>query len=135
MIKRGVVAGSLLLAAGCLTGPTPSPLLVSSNSTRYVLGAPIELLATNVSDRPLFVYSCMFPEEFEGGEWQDDPHFMCNSTAHFIRLSPGATDTTAMTWVGLLLGPGTYRIPVSYSTDSSFANSRGSVSNRFAVVQ
>jgi hypothetical protein len=59
MLTRWVLAGSVLGVLGCATGPTPSPLLVSSTSNTFVPPTPVGILATNRSDRPLFLEPCL----------------------------------------------------------------------------
>ena len=134
MINRAVAAGSLLLAAGCATGPDPSQLLVSSTANRYVVPAPVEIVAKNQSDQPLFLLPCEEHEErSSGGQWKAIPNPACASIDALVRVAPGATVSIGVPFVG---APGTYRVGVSYATDSSFAAAQQqSFSNSFTVVQ
>ena len=136
MTKFMVVAGSVLLAAACATesasGPASSPLLVSSSAKQYVLPAPVEIFATNQTDEPLFLLPCQQHEQQEeGGAWQGIGNLECTPIDGLIRVAPRATDSMLVGFVGV---PGTYRVGISYTMDSSFkAPQQQSFSNSFNV--
>ena len=119
---------------GCATDPTPSALLVSSTSNTFVPPATVEIVATNRSDRPLFLKPCLGEQRRSaGGSWQGIPDGACTAVDALALVKPGATDSIPMPWLST---PGTYRIAVSYTTDSSFsASAKQSLSNSFDVVK
>ncbi len=133
MVTRWVLAGSVFLVVGCTTGPTPSPLLVSASVDPYAVPAVVELLATNQSNRPLYLSSCIQEEQqSKTGSWAPLANGMCATTTEQLRVGPGATDSTL---VATFFRSGTYRIGVYYGTDSSGTRVGESFSNSFAVAQ
>lgn len=135
MIARWILAGSVVLVVACATDPAASALVVSSTANQYVLGGPmpIEVLATNTTDRPLFLLPCAAEQrQSAGGSWQGIPNGACTAVDILMLVNPGATDTVPA-FVGQA---GTYRIGIRYASDSSLtAHADQSFSNSFAVVQ
>lgn len=133
MVTRWVLAGSVLLVVACATGPTSSPLLVSASVNPYSVPALVELQATNQSNRPLYLFSCLQEEqESTSGTWAALGNGMCAATTETLRLAPGATDSALS---ATFLITGTYRVGVYYSTDSSGGRLEESFSNSFGVAQ
>ncbi len=133
MVTRGVLAGSVLLVVGCATGPTQSPLLVSATVDPYATPAFVQVLATNQSNRPLYLSSCLQQEqESKTGSWVPLGNGMCASTTRRLRVAAGATDSTLG---ATFFATGTYRVGVYYGTDSSGSRAGESFSNSFGVAQ
>jgi hypothetical protein len=133
MTARLVLAGSFLLAVGCVTGPTSSPLVVSSTANQYVLPTSIQIVARNHGDAPLFLNPCFDMEQrLAGGSWQNiGPLGVCVYGAMWV-LQPGLSDTSEAYFIS---APGIYRVGISYATDSLFTHQKVSFSNEFSVVQ
>ena len=133
MITRCLPAGIVLLLVGCATGPTSSPLLVSASVDPYTVPAVVQVLATNQSNRPLYLPSCIQEEQRSTkGSWVPLGNGMCASTTELLRVAPGATDSTLS---ATFFATGTYRVGVYYDKDSSLTRAGESFSNSFGVAQ
>ena len=133
MMARWALAWCVLFTAGCATGPTSSPLLVSASAGQYEVPAVAQVLATNQSDRPLYLFPCIqVQQQSTTGSWVSEANGGCSSTTVLLRVAPGATDSALS---ATFFTSGTWRVGVSYGTDSSGARSGESFSNSFAVVQ
>lgn len=133
MITQSLLAASVLLLAACATGPTSSPLLVSATVDAYAVPAVVQVLATNQSNRPLYLPSCIQEEQQSTtGSWMPLGNGMCASTTVLLRVAPGATDSALS---ATFFATGTYRVGVYYDKDSSGTRAGESFSNSFGVAQ
>ena len=90
------------------------------------------MVATNQGDRVLYLFPCVEEEQSSAGSWNQIVNPECSPSSILHRLARGAADSA---FVGLFSVPGTFRIGVSYGTDSSGTKSGEAFSNSFAVVQ
>jgi hypothetical protein len=99
-----------------------------------VLPAPVEVLATNTSDRSIFVPPCIQHQRLSAnGSWQGEPNPACAAIDALFLVKPGATDTIGAPFIS---APGTYRVVLFWASDSSFgAPFSEAFSNSFTVVQ
>ena len=136
LISRRTLAGVLLGSMGCATGagPTSPSLLVSSTASRYVLPVPIQIVASNRGDQPLYLNLCYaMQQQLADGSWKDiEPIGVCSRSLYRYLLQPGASDTSEAYAIST---PGTYRVGIPFAADSMFTKETESFSNDFSVVQ
>jgi hypothetical protein len=149
MAARSILSAVLLMTAACATGPTASPLVITTDRTSYTVGAAgtvtVVTMAVNRDQAPLYVGGCdsgpvwLLATRQTDGQWAL-PFTPC-STAGLNGISGypyPAVDRlgagTAITDTTILSGSGTYRLELGSSADSGVAARQLSVSNTFVVV-
>ena len=85
-------------------------------------------------DRPFGIEPCFEQDQrLVGGSWQGIPNGACTPIDGLILVNPGATDSLV---AELISAPGTYRVGINYTSDSSFsAPAKVSFSNRFTFKE
>jgi hypothetical protein len=133
-VLRAVAA---LLTAGCAMGPAPSPFVITTDASQYILPTAglvvVHAVATNSGDQTLYLlpFEWNVQSRSANGSWQSGPDTsgVITGLTPVMAVAVGASVSDSV----VIGAPGTYRMRLSYGTDSNHATARVAVSSSFTV--
>ncbi len=128
----------VLLTWGCVTGPSPSPLVVTTDASRYTLptqgSVVVHAVATNRGDRALYVLPFAWGVQTENanGSWEPSPDYsaILGQVPPPLAVPVGGSVSDS----AFLGASGNYRMWVLFGADSTNATAQHTVSNTFVVT-